>query len=830
MELSEAFTDPDVGDVLTYTATSSNEAVATAAVEGSGVNIAPKSPGQARVSVTARDPEGLEASLSFGVTVEPKPPPPPPPPPPRPPPRPRPPPPPPPRPDSVNGTTLTGSSPTILRGPYLQSGTSSSVIIKWRTDEATESVVHYGLDPNSLTLSASNATSTTEHAVQLTGLSADVKYFYSVGTSSVTLAGGDRDHFVVTAPVPGTAKPTRIWIIGDSGTANNNARAVRDAFLDFTESRDPDLWIMLGDNAYDDGTDAEYQAAVFETYPQVLARTVLWPTLGNHDGRTADSTTESGPYYDIFSLPRNGEGGGVASETEAYYSFDYGNMHFICLDSYETDRSADGAMMTWMEADLAANDKEWVIAFWHHPPYSKGSHDSDSEASLIRMRQNAVPILEQYGVDLVLTGHSHSYERSYFIDSHYGLSETFTDAMKKDPGDGKETGDGAYRKSDTVGAPNGGAVYAVAGSSGKRGRGPLNHPAMVDGIYTWGSMVLDVNGNRLDAMFLESTGTILDNFTILKGPDTTPPQIWSMQAEDTPTQAVVTFFENVEQASAETASNYAIDNGVTVSAAGLGGGGRTVTLTTTPLTGGITYTLTVNNVVDLAGNPIATDSQEQFQYNIIITGSFQDGVAPTADYAGTTDTYISQSAPTSNFGSSAELTIVGDYGGGSGNDLASLLKCFIWKAIPSTPCPLQCRCNGPERPGSWPKRTPARPLISCCRSVSRTAPLTVGQAASRSIEAGSKAMSSGYLAPPEQPRPLALISNCCPHRIHCIPAIPWSNPATFRWSSWNEPPPTHLARSRSSRWPIQATASTSRRPTRTRRPLLLPRLQERLNS
>ena len=102
VELSEAFTDPDVGDVLTYTATSSNEAVATAAVEGSGVNIAPKSPGQARISVTARDPEGLEASLSFGVTVEPKPPPPPPPPPPRPPPRPRPPPPPPPQPPTTN--------------------------------------------------------------------------------------------------------------------------------------------------------------------------------------------------------------------------------------------------------------------------------------------------------------------------------------------------------------------------------------------------------------------------------------------------------------------------------------------------------------------------------------------------------------------------------------------------------------------------------------------------------------------------------------------------------------------------------------------------------
>ena len=535
--------------------------------------------------------------------------------------------------NSVNGTTLTGPLPTItiLRDPYLQSGTSSSVIIKWRTDEATESVVHYGLDPNSLTLSASNSTSTTEHAVQLTGLSADVKYFYSVGTSSVTLAGGDRDHFVVTAPLPGTAKPTRIWVIGDSGTADRNARAVRDAFLEFTGSRDPDLWIMLGDNAYYHGTDNEYQRAVFNTYSHVLPRTVLWPTLGNHGTGTADSATESGPYYDIFSLPRNGEAGGVASVTEAYYSFDYGNMHFVCLNS-ETDLSPDGAMMTWLEADLAANDKEWIIAFWHRPPYSRGSANSDTYGQQSALRQNAVPILERYGVDLVLTGHTHAYERSYLIDGHYGLSDTFTDAMKKNPGDGSATGDGTYQKPATVGAPHAGAVYVVAGNAGliKTG-GSLDHPAMAVSFRILGSMVLDVNGNRLDAIFLGSTGDIWDAFTILKVPDTTSPQISSVQAQGTPARAVVTFSENVEQAISETASNYAIDNGVTVSAAGLGDDGRTVTLTTAPLTQGITYTLTVNNVVDLAGNPIATDSQEQFQYNII-TDSFQDGVAPTAGY------------------------------------------------------------------------------------------------------------------------------------------------------------------------------------------------------
>ena len=405
---------------------------------------------------------------------------------------------------------------TVVRGPYLQSGTSSSVIIKWRTDEATDSVVRYGLDPDSLTLLASDSTSTTEHAVQLTGLSADVKYFYSVGTSSVTLAGGDSDHFVVTAPVPGTAKPTRIWVIGDSGTANRNSRAVRDAFLNFTGSRDPDLWIMLGDNAYYHGTDNEYQRAVFNTYSHVLPKTVLWPTLGNHGADTADSTTESGPYYDIFSLPRNGEAGGVASGTEAYYSFDYGNMHFVCLNS-ETDLSPDGAMMTWLEADLAANDKEWIIAFWHRAPYSRGSANSDTDDRQIALRQNAVPLLERYGVDLVLTGHTHAYERSYLIDGHYGLSDTFTDALKKNSGDGSATGDGAYQKPATVGAPHAGAVYVVAGNAGviKTG-GSLDHPAMAVSFWILGSMVLDVNGNRLDAKFLGSTGDIWDDFTILK--------------------------------------------------------------------------------------------------------------------------------------------------------------------------------------------------------------------------------------------------------------------------------------------------------------------------
>src|SRR5438552_16877275 len=134
----------------------------------------------------------------------------------------------------------------------------------------------------------------------------------------------------------------------------------------------------------------------------------------------------------MFTLPKAAEAGGMASGTEDYYSFDYGNVQFICLDSMTSDRSPSGAMMTWLQNDLASTTLNWIIAYWHHPPYSKGSHNSDTEQQLIEMRQNANPILESHGVDLVLTGHSHSYERSFLLDGHYGTSNTLTSAMIKD--------------------------------------------------------------------------------------------------------------------------------------------------------------------------------------------------------------------------------------------------------------------------------------------------------------------------------------------------------------------------------------------------------------
>jgi len=412
---------------------------------------------------------------------------------------------------------------SLKRGPYLQTGTPSGVTVRWRTNVATDSRVAYGDAPGNLTLVIQDPTMATEHEVAIGGLSADTRYYYAVGSSGQTLGGGDADHFFVTAPVPGTRKAFRAWVLGDSGTKNDSARAVRDAYFSFTGGAPTGLWLMLGDNAYPDGTDADYQAAVFDMYPQMLRQSVLWPTLGNHDGHTADSATQTGPYYDIFTLPGAGQSGGVPSGTEAYYSFDYANVHFICLDSYDSDRTPSGAMLIWLEQDLAATTQDWIVAFWHHPPYSKGSHDSDSESSLVEMRENALPILEAGGVDLVLSGHSHSYERSFLLDGHYGTSSTLSSAMIKDPGDGRLEGTGAYQKPTVGPAAHEGAVYIVAGSSGQRSGGPLNHPAMFLSLDSLGSVVLDVNQGsdsnqeEIDIRFLNSAGQQADHLTILKG-------------------------------------------------------------------------------------------------------------------------------------------------------------------------------------------------------------------------------------------------------------------------------------------------------------------------
>jgi 3',5'-cyclic AMP phosphodiesterase CpdA len=438
--------------------------------------------------------------------------------------------------DDITVTGIESGPPSVVRGPYLQSGSMTNIIVCWRTDRAVESKVLFGPSPQQLSSQVVDLVPKTEHTVTLDGLQPDTRYYYAIANGPDVLASGEDFSFITS---PATPKPTRLWVIGDSGSASAGVparpKAVYDRYREFTGSRYTDLWLMLGDNAYYNGTDAEYQTAVFDLFPELLRQTVVWSTIGNHE---TYSTEEDGQhaYFKIFNLPVAAEAGGVPSGTENYYSFDYGNIHVVCLDSELSLRVPGGPMITWLEADLAANTKDWTIAMWHSPPYTKGSHDSDNLidnfGNMTDMRANIVPILESFGVDLVLCGHSHNYERSYLMDGHYGFSDSLTPSMIKDAGSGRPGETGPYIKPDTGPGANQGTVYVVAGSSGWATFATGRHPIMHTALLEMGSLVIDIDGQRLDAKFLRETGAIDDYFSIIKGAPPAPLSIVSIHHDE----------------------------------------------------------------------------------------------------------------------------------------------------------------------------------------------------------------------------------------------------------------------------------------------------------
>ncbi|MBC8040830.1 MAG: metallophosphoesterase [Opitutaceae bacterium] len=469
---------------------------------------------------------------------------------------------------------------TLARGPYLNSAGPTSIVVRWRTSQSITGRVRYGLSSTNLDQFLDEGTARTDHEVKLTGLAPFTRYYYSVGSAFDTLTpeatdvtsvkGGNTgsapytfvaptaaDYTFRTSPVPGTVTPTRIWVVGDCGRGSATQAGGRNAYYSWMGNRVPDFVLMLGDNAYNAGTDTEYQTGYFAMYPTIFRKMPQWSTLGNHDADNGStSSTANFPYFDMFTFPTAGEIGGVASGTERYHSFDYGNVHVINLDSQTSSRNTieangtDGPMAAWLRQDLASTTATWIIVIFHHPPYSKGSHNSDSEGQMVQMRTNFGPILEAGGVDLVLTGHSHNYERSVLLDGHYGISSTITPAMKLNASNGSTTGfttaftitgdsgkirnaansfvatatvngavippDGAYVKPLTGPRDHFGAVYNTAGMSGQADGGSIDHAAMYISYDTVGTVNLEINGNTLVATYVQADGNAPDNYTIVK--------------------------------------------------------------------------------------------------------------------------------------------------------------------------------------------------------------------------------------------------------------------------------------------------------------------------
>lgn len=408
---------------------------------------------------------------------------------------------------------ISGLNAIILRGPYMTVSTSSGITIQWRTNLATNSQVRFGVDPNLLSNVINSSIISTEHSITLDQLSSNTKYYYSIGISGYVLQG-DSNNYFFTAPDVGSLQPVKFWVTGDFGNGSTAQAAVRNSFTNYTLNENINGWLWLGDNAYNNGADQDYQLKVFDVYNSIFKNIPVFPTPGNHDYAQSGYQSVSSlgvdfPYFNIFTLPS-------AAGTEKYYSTDYANIHFISLDSYGSYNNSSSAMFNWLRDDLENNTQQWTIVYFHHPPYSKGSHNSDKETELIDMRNNIIPLLESYGVDLVLSGHSHIYERSYFIKDHKGLESTFNSSLYP-VGNIVQAGGGPYIKTSRTGN---GTVYVVCGVSGQVGgvtTPGYPHNAMFKSNNTSnGSLILDVSGGNLTCKYLTSSGNIEDQFTIQK--------------------------------------------------------------------------------------------------------------------------------------------------------------------------------------------------------------------------------------------------------------------------------------------------------------------------
>ena len=482
---------------------------------------------------------------------------------------------------------------------FLQQLSSTSVIIKWR---GPADRVRVGKQASTLDR-VFEATDEDAHLVaRISGLQADTDYHYALGEAD---SAAQVYHFR-TAPETGAVPSDgsiRFWLLGDSGTATEmdrdgnpshpgEAKAVLDGFQHYNSGIDGDQHIdgilLLGDNAYPAGTDAEWQGAFFDIYPEVLRSAVVMPTIGNHemgvapmdiclfvdmlgcdlageiiiplggtsmssDPNSYDSDGEGPdagglPYLSIFTLPTRAELGGAASGTEQYYSSDFGNVHIVSLDSQlsNSDDELRSAMKDWLIADLQASaQQDWHIVIFHHPPYSKGeNHDSDLEQREIDMRTTFAPVFEEHGVDAVYSGHSHSYERSWYLNGHYGLSNSFDTGSHAATDDAGNT---TFGGPDAPYAEDNRLVYTVAGSSGKYNSWHpceednyvngqafgctmdnwLLHPAhrtfeKLDndyrrhGIARLGSVVIDATATTLTSRFIDDKGEVLDTFVIQK--------------------------------------------------------------------------------------------------------------------------------------------------------------------------------------------------------------------------------------------------------------------------------------------------------------------------
>jgi hypothetical protein len=249
--------------------------------------------------------------------------------------------------------------------------------------------------------------------VLLVGAVVGLQYHRQIA-SYVTHLKGSPTHTEAYVPFPAADPPQlRIAVAGDVGDSGGRIDATGAAMARLGGHDHPfDELLLLGDNVYPAGDPAKLPATVFGPFGDVLAQGAeLLAILGNHD--------EGNAAGQIAALGMPGR----------WWDVERGDVLLVGLDSNQVDEPRQRA---WLEATLRDSDATWKIVAVHHPPYSAG-YQGSNEA----VRAPFVPLFERYGVQLVLSGHDHDYQRSKRI---HGVTYVVTGAASGT----RRTGDNSF--------------------------------------------------------------------------------------------------------------------------------------------------------------------------------------------------------------------------------------------------------------------------------------------------------------------------------------------------------------------------------------------------
>jgi len=376
----------------------------------------------------------------------------------------------------------------------VQLGGEQTMTVVWNTDQKADGRVAYGRDAELGSVQEQTGSRSRVHVVTLDGLRADRTYHYRISSDGEVLASGLRFR---TFPRDDSEPDFTLLAWGDSGDGSSTQMLMAEAIDDLVSS--VDVALHLGDVVYQAGEPENFNPHYFDPYRNLVARVPVYLAIGNHEYVTDDGQ----PYLDAFYLPANNP-----EATERYYSFDYGPVHIACVDTntgFGQSFAPGSAQHAWLRRDLRDSEAQWKIVAHHHSPYTAGEdHVDDAQNELIR--EHLGPLYDDFGVDLVLSAHSHAFERTYPIRN--------AEVVRRDSGPDYDD--------------LGGVIYVTSGGGGRKlDQQASEHPNSAFQVVfrrEFHVTLVEFSGDSLKVRAVDDRGRTLEEFSLRKRTAGQPPE------------------------------------------------------------------------------------------------------------------------------------------------------------------------------------------------------------------------------------------------------------------------------------------------------------------